>query len=40
MIRIQTHLNLIQMGLNENGVLGVPKNVEIFGKARESEERI
>ena len=38
--RFQTHLNLIQMGLNWDEVFGVTKNVEIFGGAPENDERI
>ena len=38
--RFQTHLNLIQMGLNWDEVSGVTKNVEFLGEAPENDERI
>ena len=40
MIRIQTHLNLIQMGLNWDLVKGRSTNVEVFGGIPENDERI
>ena len=38
--RFQTHLNLIQIGLNWDKVFGVTKNDEILGGAPENDERI
>ena len=38
--RIQTHLNLIQMGLNWDLVKGRSKNVRTFVGAPEYDERI
>ena len=36
----QTHLNLIQMGLDQDEVLGVAKNVEKFRRAPKKGKRI